>query len=205
MPNLECFMEERMRLPNIYTKEIYKRFRYLANWLPNSPLEVGDIGVLRQDHFEYVTTLSSLGIVYELRFSEQSIDLTYTSDGCVEINFDVQGESDSSLQVVNGVTALVRVSFSKENSTLFAARGCRSVQVTDINELGSKIIEVQEREEWMRNWCVVTETLIAESATVILSKSRTAELEMASEGQIGQQLIHLADTSAGLKLRSAKG
>jgi hypothetical protein len=36
-------------VPEIYLNEMHKRFGFLATWLPNATIAVGDVGFLRRD------------------------------------------------------------------------------------------------------------------------------------------------------------
>ena len=40
-----------------YTQEMHSRFGYLATWLPNARIALGDVGVLKRDRFTVVTRI----------------------------------------------------------------------------------------------------------------------------------------------------
>ncbi len=50
-----------------YTEELHDKFGYLATWLPGTKLKLGDVGILKRDRFEFVTTLNDLGLPFTIR------------------------------------------------------------------------------------------------------------------------------------------
>jgi hypothetical protein len=69
-----------------YAKEINERFGYLATWLPNVEMRVGDVGIIRDHIFERRTSLAELGIPVDVQLDPSAIDFEYTSSDAVTIN-----------------------------------------------------------------------------------------------------------------------
>jgi hypothetical protein len=58
-----------------YSEELRSEFDYLSTWLPNSHIELGDVGRLHRDRFERLTSLAELGIPFNVRERERGVDL----------------------------------------------------------------------------------------------------------------------------------
>src|SRR5690348_16304820 len=70
-----------------YTHELEDKFGYLATWLPSTALRLGDVGVLKRDRFEFVTTLVDLGLETEVRGHGGAADYQYVSAAGADIVF----------------------------------------------------------------------------------------------------------------------
>jgi hypothetical protein len=62
-----------------YTHELEDKFGYLATWLPSTALRLGDVGVLKRDRFEFVTSIADLGLETEVRNHGGAADYQYVS------------------------------------------------------------------------------------------------------------------------------
>ena len=70
-----------------YTEELHREFGYLAAWLPNSKIELGDVGTLHRDRFERLTSLRDLGVAFTTSTSPSLRELDYASAGQVDVRF----------------------------------------------------------------------------------------------------------------------
>ncbi|MGW1800088.1 CHAT domain-containing protein [Streptomyces sp. NPDC001984] len=74
-----------------YTKEIYDGLGYFAVWMPNSPVSLGDVGVLRGRRFHRMTSLAELGVAFDTVGPGAPMVHSYSSSGDVEVA--VSGEA----------------------------------------------------------------------------------------------------------------
>lgn len=56
----------------LYRRTMFQQHGYLVNWLPNSPLQVGDIGILAESGFARVSSLEELGVNFEIQRSRKA-------------------------------------------------------------------------------------------------------------------------------------
>ncbi len=182
-----------MAAPETYMEEMHQRFGYLATWLPNTPVRLGDIGILRRDRFEYVTTLADLNIQYTSTSASQAVDLEYTSSGSVELEFSSAASGDTGAGHYGGS---VHLRFLRENAVLFAASCCAPVQLSNTHEVGKAVLEKYQAGTWDRNWTVVTEVIDAGASTILISEQASGELTLvanaALDGTLKRFLLMLA-------------
>jgi hypothetical protein len=191
-----------MPAPEIYLAEMHRRFGYLATWLPNIPVELGDVGVLRRDSFEPITTLKDLGIEFSITTATDKINLEYASFGCVETSFSAGEEG---IPGTPAVDASVNLVFSKENAVVFAAAQCLPKRIANQRTLGEAVLQFHEADRWNPRWVVVTELLDAKATTILISGQAHAEMSLSAKSSLGGSLISLADADAGVSVKSARG
>src|SRR5262245_38305820 len=61
-----------------YVKLLYQRYKHFAAWLPNTKVQLGDVGVVVGKYFKQVTTLKQLGVVFKTRIGDKP--LTFNDD-----------------------------------------------------------------------------------------------------------------------------
>lgn len=188
-----------------YTSELKDKFGYLATWLPNVELALGDVGILHRDRFEHTTTLEHLHIPFVLRERGEPIDLEYQSQGCLRVDLGGSAKDAGSTLALADGDLRVRIDFSRENSVLFLARGCRTSFIEDRAELGNAIRRRYERGEWAKDHVVVTELVETDATTILIARQSGAHVELEANAGIGGDIIRLADASLGLVVRSSFG
>ncbi len=186
----------------LYLKEIYQRFSYLAAWLPNINLRLGDVGVLQGEQFKQMTTLKALGVPFETRTSTSTIDFTYTSQSGVTLKTKVNGE------VAIGTTlpatqAGISMQFSKEGAFLFQAVKCRVDEIEDKDAVGKVVVKLLKEGTWNRDWGVVDTLVRAGSATIVVSNSQVASLELTANAPVA--VANPANLGIGLSVNSQSG
>jgi hypothetical protein len=168
-----------------YTKELYKKFGYFGTWLPGTPYRVGDVGILQNKYwFKRVTTLDKLGIQVEIRPDGTSDNLDFTSSSGVSIGFKAQGEVPSAGSHLQQASAGITVEFSKEHGIVFRLKGCTYLSIEDQVTLSQTILERFKTGNWNRDWVVITQLVVAEAATIVMSKSNNAKIEITAGAKI---------------------
>lgn len=179
-----------------YAEELRDEFDYLSTWLPNSHLELGDVGRLHRDRFERLTSLSALGISFDVRDRERSVDLEYNSAATV-------GVSAAAETGIAPATVRISVSFSQEHGIVFQAKSCTVTEVANRAALGDRVLELVHLGRWPAGQVVVTEVVRTGPAVVLIAQGRGAHLELTTDGPV-PDLLPLASVSAALEVVTAK-
>lgn len=188
-----------------YTEELHERYGYLATWLPSTKLRLGDVGVLRRDRFELVTTLHHLGIEFAARDISEAADYEYISSDGANLQFNFNADAAGIEQALEKTTAKAAVEFSRKNAVLFMAKGCKASHIEQQDRLGAQIVARYDNGNWEKTYVIITELVTAESATILISGQANARAEFSAETGIAPQGIALADVSAGLRIASSSG
>ncbi|SFW85757.1 hypothetical protein SAMN04489730_6212 [Amycolatopsis australiensis] len=182
-----------------YTDELRAQFDYLPAWLPNTHLELGDVGILRRDRFERQTSLTELGIPYRTRNSGHGIDLDYSSSGNVSIT--VSGAAESPV----AGPLRIAVSFAREHGVVFQAKSCHTKEIADRHTLGRAVLALSEAGRWPRNHVVITELVTTGPAVVLVAGHHDARMELAATVPAPLDALPLASASAALDVVSSRG
>lgn len=193
-----------MKTRRIYTRELYKQFRYLATWLPGTPLALGDIGVLRQKEFTKIGNLSDHGITFDIESDPTPADLDYTSKSSVSIATKLSGSATPEGSSLSEIDAGISVNFSKENSILFQAKNTKTPTIKDQIHLGEEILRLYKNGKWNKDWVVITELVTSESASILISGSKESKIDLKVKGEIGNRQIDIADADLDFELSFSK-
>ena len=131
-----------MRTSKKYTRELRQQFGYLATWLPGTPLELGDIGILKRNTYTKISNLSNFDIDFSIEKDLTKSDIEYTSKGAVSITTKASGTAATQGSVLGKIDAGITVEFSKENAILFKANGTSSPAIEDQIKLGRQILSL---------------------------------------------------------------
>ncbi len=179
-----------------YVSEIKKNLNYFAAWLPNTPFELGDVGILKNGAFLRLTKLSELDIPFEATSPGQfPADLKYASKGSVTISTKLSGSAvipGSSLGISD---AGALVEFNRENAVVFQATNVSVTSIVDSVTLGQNILKLYQEGKWSKNWIVVSELVTAGSATILISSSKGAKLELKATANLNTGAINIADAA----------
>jgi len=188
-----------------YIREIKKRYGgYHATWAPGVPLQVGDIGDFDKDGaFQRLANLSDLKIAFEIRTDNTNNQLDYTSQNKVDVITKLSGQIVPN-SVLKDIDAGVIVAFKKGSSVLFKAKNVRYDSIKNIIQVENEVIKLYGKNNWKKEWCIITELAIAESATIIISNSSSSKIELKANVGIGTANINIADASLDFSIQSAK-
>lgn len=178
-----------------YTEEMKENFGYYATWEPGRPLALGDIGTIKNNVFTRLSDLGSKGIAFETNPDETANDLEYNSKGSVSVTTKLSGTVAPVGSSLTNVDAGIIVEFSKENSTLFKANKTRTPSIKDITALGAEILKRYREGKWNKYWVIITELVIAESATIIISATANSKLELKATANVDAQDVDIANAN----------
>lgn len=187
-----------------YSNEMFKKFGYLATWTPGVQLELGDVGVIKDRLFTRITTLKNLGISFQVRPDTSKEAQKHSSSGSVSITFKAAGKIPQAGSVLTEAEAGFSIEFKKSKSTVYEALGCVAPSIDDQVAIGKKILELAAQGEWNKDWAVITELVVADSATVLISNSSSSKIELTASGNVVAGTVSLADVNAGLQIAFSK-
>lgn len=183
-----------------YSKEMFNKFGYLATWTPGVQLALGDVGVMKDRLFTRITTLANLQIPFEERPDPSKEAQKHSSSGSVSITFKAAGKAPQAGSVLSEAEAGFSIDFKKSKATVYEAAGCVSPSISDQVSVGKRIQKLYEQGEWNKDWAVITELVIADSATVLVSNSSSSKIELSASGKVTAGTVSLADVNAGLQV-----
>jgi len=192
-----------MKVNKKYTQELHKQFSYFATWVPGTPLELGDIGVFKNHVFTKKANLSDQHIQFEQENDDTKSDMEHTSKGAVTW---INKTSGSVLpnSVLTDADAGIVVNFSKENAVLFKAKGTRTISIKDQIALGKEIEKRYNLGTWEKEWAVVTELIVADSATILISSSGEGKIELKANADVKTPQMDIADAKLELTTSFSK-
>lgn len=155
----------------LYRKAVWNQLGYLANWLPTTAIEAGDIGIWSAEGFTRVGTLRGRGIAFGTRHHEHPVDFTTRAVKRFEVVGAGQGE-------VGGHGFGVELDFAAEGEFVFQAGGCRSTTIDGCESLLGQMKSQYRDQQWEPNYVVISEVVAAERATILLSQSQAASLKL---------------------------
>ncbi len=185
-----------------YTKEMRRKFAYIATWNPGTPITIGSVGISTDGRFQRVSDLETLGIPYEILKDNDPTDLDYASEGSVTVTMKAAGSGP-----VGGLATLdagFSVEFKRTNSTLFKARETYTDVMRDTHKLGDEILKRYRKGEWEKEWVVVTEVVRATSATILISNSQNGQVDLKAQVD-GNLLGGIADPTLELGIQFSRG
>ena len=96
------------------------------------------------------------------------------------------------------------VDFSKENSVVFKAKNATYPSIDDEIQLEQEIIALHKKGQWNKDWCIITQLAVVESATIIISNSSNSKIELKANANLGAAKIDIADASLDFSTQFAK-
>lgn len=189
-----------------YTSEMMKKFGgYYATWNPGVNLQLGDVGVLKNNVFTRYSNLADIGIAFEVREDTTRLPIEYQSQGAVQVTTKAAGSASFPGSTLTNADAGVVVEFSKSNSTYFKALNTTSPSIKDVLALEKAVLDRYAKGSWKSGWVIVTELIQAESATIIISNSSTAKVEVKATANLDAPQVDIANIDFGFQVQSSKG
>ena len=178
-----------------YKKQISSTFNYRATWAPSRPIVLGQVGKLQDGNFIPYTTLTDLGMTIKESSKESTDTLDYSSEGGVSFDFKLAGNAvPPSASTLTKADAGIVVTFSKKNAVVFKIKGFSTSQITNLAEIEEKILNLKKNGKWKKGYVLISEVIEAKSASIIISKSKTASLEVKAAVNVGPKDLDIANT-----------
>ncbi|MDB5289849.1 MAG: hypothetical protein JWL69_1090 [Phycisphaerales bacterium] len=193
-----------------YLTEMHARFGYFATWYPGgAPLKIGDVGCMNGNVFTPLASLSDFNLKPAPPKMGPRVDLSYSSAGKVSIEFKASGSSTPPGSLLSIQSAGVIVEFGEEGAVLFEAVGAQTQIADNITKLGQEIINLYknppaEGPRWESHYCLITEVVQCDAATIMISDSAKGKVEMTLQGSAGDSGLKIADAKLGLSVAYAR-
>ena len=186
-----------------YITEIHHNLGYIATWLPSVQMELGDVVTFGDAGFQRVAGLKDFGIKFKTRSDTNLSTYDYSSAGAVAIVANVGAQARIPGSKGGKPQAKVTVQFNRANAVVYHAVGCQASAIADQDGLGREITFRYENDKWPKERFVVTELIKARSATIVISGTAGAKLDLVAKGAIQASSINLADVRAKLEIASS--
>jgi hypothetical protein len=187
-----------------YLKSIHERLGYFGSWLPNTHCSLGDIGILQDGVFERRSRLDNLSIGFDTRTGANPLSISLTSTSGVDIAVKARGETIEGINIPQA-SAGASLTFSEMGGFVFQAIDCYVDEMDDQVTLGSRLLAMHKNNpaSWERDWCVVHTLVRAGSATIAISHSDGARLDLSAKASVAAG--DLAKASGGLAVSNQSG
>lgn len=193
-------------LVELYSKGIKRKLEnYWAAWLPGTHFAIGDVGILNGYVFEKVTTLGQLKLKHYAETDADPSPLDISSESDVAVSFKAAGETNPALSHVAAAEAGLKVDFGAQGAFILQAPEMFASDMGDRLNLRRQIVGAFNKGVWEKEWLVITRLLKATSATVLISKSSHASLEIAARGQLSGVVAALGVADAGITVKYQRG
>jgi hypothetical protein len=193
-----------------YVEGIHRELDYYPAWPPSAPHALGAVGRLENGQFQQLTTLSNLGIAFKEVRGPRGADLSLSSGQSVSVQIKAEGETLAGSSLPKAKAAAV-VEFKSAGAFVFQALGPTVLWIDDKVGLSEQILNKFRsknnagKREWEEDWCVITEVVSTDSATILISTSNEGRLELSAEGMIPAGPVPLASVGGGLTVTKKVG
>ncbi|GAA5193953.1 hypothetical protein GCM10023322_57130 [Rugosimonospora acidiphila] len=149
--------------------EVRNRLERLPVWLPGTPMELGDVGVLDDGGWSKSTTLDALGIGYAVDAGGTPVDYDCSSYDGAQVHVRLAAPLDPVLTGVVGGNIGMRVDFSRQGAFVLRAKAVAVRRITNVDALDEQILSRYEKKIWRREWIVVTEVAEGGPSVMLVS------------------------------------
>jgi hypothetical protein len=182
--------------------EFQERFSRAPVWLPGTPMEVGEIGVVDRRGYLRVAHLRDYGIGFQSEPSPVRSEYSVTSSTATMQ--DVGGSAsaaDPTAAVASGQVAM-RVAFSGAGGFVVRCKSVTGTRITDVVAVERQILDKHETEPfWKREWIYVQEVVTAEPCILIVSARSGAQATISAAADAGAgSFAQILDAGLGLTL-----
>jgi hypothetical protein len=193
-------------LVELYSRGIKRKLEnYWAAWLPGTRFAVGDIGTLNGYLFEKVGTLDELKLKYYAEPDNDPSPLDISSESGVAVSFKAAGETNAAFDYIGAADAGLKIAFGSEGAFILQAPETFESEVGDRLNLQRQIVNAYAKGNWEKDWLVITRLVKATSATVLISKSSNASLELTAKGNLSGAVAALGSANAGITVKHQQG
>lgn len=183
-----------------YLKGMRDKFDHFATWLPDEKLQLGDIGALKNGRFYLKTTLERLKIRFAPRPGAAGGDWEHSSGSDVSVDFSAH----ASMAVPGAPSGGATVRFGHGGAFVFESIGCSTSVIENMAEVGNEVVLAWRSGEYEPSWVLIDRLVTARSATILISDSDSAEVELSASAPLGS-MKSLADASLGVTAKRWRG
>jgi hypothetical protein len=177
----------------VYVNGIKKQLNnYYGAWLPSTRFELGDVGLVKDNLFNKVTSLENLGISFKESRASDSTKIEYVSESGVSRVIKAAGQLNPNLPNIPEGQAGIGIEFSKEGAFIIQAEESYEPFIEDLVKLEKDISQVYQEGNWKSRW-------------VVISNTSQSKIELSAEGDVALQGISLGNTQAKFAVRAETG
>lgn len=188
-----------------YVQEISKKTNYRANWLPDKPMNIGDVGKIEDGIFTLYTTLELQGLPVQIGESASPLQADYSSKDAVKITNGSGSNVSATSPPPSPGKQRCRIDFLKSEGVLFQLLNPKRLFIKNLSEIENQILEFYKKSVWNLGWVIVTELIHADSATIVFNSGGSNTIEFEFSGTEDTESINLADSNLDLNLLSETG
>jgi hypothetical protein len=179
-------------------------FERLPVWLPGTPMELGDVGVLGDSGWVKHTTLEALGIPATAEVTGTPIDYNYGSSDGAEVSTWLAGSGDPAISGIATGNAGLRIQFSRAGAFVLQANRVVVRRVANLAEVDRRILAKHSGGGWRPEWVLVSEVALGGPAITVVSGGSTAEAFVDLGATVAPGGQPLAAAGAGLGFGTTK-
>lgn len=194
-------------ISQFYLEHMASKTGYRATWEPNCPLYLGAIVTLEQGIFAIQSDLKKEGIIMQELLDTSDGMLDYTSEQSVKIGTKLAGQMPIAGSVLSAADAGFSIDFSSERAIVFQAEKTRTHQISNLAEIEQEVVQRVNgnARKWHKDWLIVTQLMVAETATIIVSYSRNSKIELKASADVGVGQFKLTNSTLGLSVANEQG
>jgi hypothetical protein len=180
-------------LAELYTSELLREQNYLANWLPINPIEPGDIGDFVDNAFVKKGSLADCEVAFTIEESPIEADIDYASQGASSISTKLAGKILPVAQFLEAADLGFVVEFNKENAIILKTKNATVKRIKNQLALEPALLKLYKQNILKKGRVVISEIVYADSATILVSKSKDAKVEVKATAKLGNAAVDIAD------------
>jgi hypothetical protein len=180
-----------------YLRAINNKFGFLATWLPNQKIALGDIGTFEKGVFRRHESLAGLGHDLEEDTSGVPIDFDHSSASSISFGFGAQVNGAAST-VGNVQDAKAQIEFGESGSFVLRAAGCIEHSLVSRAALRRAVSSLRESGHWRDEWVVIDQLYIASSLTLVVCNSSSGALTLSASASAGAAQFDIARADLGV-------
>jgi hypothetical protein len=191
-----------MRMPSpvkTYQSEMHDNLGFYATWLPGDLIEIGDAGIIVDGRFRRQTTLSDLGIMFEVSPAGAAQDVRYTSKQGTKLT------ANASADAAGVARTEIKIDFTADGAFVFHASGVRVQRLQHLADIGRQVLDAYEQGHWEKSWILVEALYAADHATILVSQDSSAGLTLAAKIDTPVPELSLANPKADLGVVASRG
>lgn len=166
-----------------YANVVKNEYSFYPVFPPDYPISLGDFGSLENGRFTRKGNMKKYDfIAKELKGIKSNNKIDF-SEG-VDFNVSLA----PSVTVPGMFEANLKIAFGDSSNVFFSFNNCRTTLTDNYLELKDKIIELYNKDEWDKDYYVITEFIEAERSTVILADNSEAKIDFGVAIPIGANI-----------------
>ena len=126
----------------------------------------------------------------------------FQSSSGVRVTFKARGQASDAFESIGKASAGALVEFGRTGAAVVSAPSCIINKIVDIRSLERQLSHV---ESWDRNYVIVTEVVMADTATILISNSDSSRIELRAQARGSLQGAGVAELSSGFRAVSSSG